>query len=294
MLIRNIIYYFKEAFASILRNGWMSFASIAVVTVTLFIFGSFFLLNTNVQYVTDDIKEQVEIIAYVQNDLTAAETEQLRLQLIQLDKVKEVKYVSKEEALERLREQLGDLVAGYEEEGRNPLDDSFEVRTTIPEDIPEVAAVIETLPGIRRVDYGTDVVKKLFNFIAAVKWVGLAFMIGLAFTAMFLIANTIKLTVNARAKEIMIMKWVGATEWFIRWPFVIEGIILGSLGSLLPALGLTYLYNEAVTWAQINLYFLPLVNPDIILAPLVKLLLLIGATIGGLGSLFSMRRFLKV
>ncbi|NLZ93906.1 MAG: ABC transporter permease [Firmicutes bacterium] len=294
MLIRNIIYYFKEAFASILRNGWMSFASIAVVAVTLFIFGSFFLLNTNVQYVTDDIKEQVEIIAYVQNDLTAAETEQLRLQLIQLDKVKEVKYVSKEEALERLREQLGDLVAGYEEEGRNPLDDSFEVRTTIPEDIPEVAAVIETLPGIRRVDYGTDVVKKLFNFIAAVKWVGLAFMIGLAFTAMFLIANTIKLTVNARAKEIMIMKWVGATEWFIRWPFVIEGIILGSLGSLLPALGLTYLYNEAVTWAQINLYFLPLVNPDIILAPLVKLLLLIGATIGGLGSLFSMRRFLKV
>lgn len=294
MLIRNIIYYFKEALTSIVRNGWMSFASIAVVTVTLFIFGSFFLLSINVEYVTDDIKEQVEIVAYVQNDLTEAETEQLRLKIIQMDKVEEVRFVSKDEALKRLQEQLGELAAGYGEEGRNPLDDSFEIRTALPEDIPEVAAAIEKLPGIRRVDYGTDVVKKLFSFINVIKWIVLAFMIGLALTAMFLIANTIKLTVNARAKEIMIMKWVGATEWFIRWPFVIEGIILGSLGALLPALGLTYLYGEAVDWARINLYFLPLVNPDSILGPLIKLLLLIGTTIGGLGSLLSMRRFLKV
>lgn len=294
MLIRNISYFFKETLRSIFRNGWMSFASIAVVTVTLFILGSFMLLNINVEHITQDIKDQVEIIAYVDEELSGSEVEQLRVTVIQLANVEEVRYVSKEQALERLRDQLGELVAGYEEGDRNPLRDSFEIRTQIPEDIPAVAQKLQTLTGIARVDYGTDVVDKLFRFTGAVRWVGLAFMGGLAFTALFLIANTIKLTVNARAKEIMIMKWVGATEWFIRWPFVIEGIVLGGVGALLPALTLVYLYREIVAWTKVNLFFLPLVPPEMILASIIKLLLLLGITIGGLGSLLSMRRFLKV
>ncbi|HZK24032.1 MAG TPA: permease-like cell division protein FtsX [Oscillospiraceae bacterium] len=294
MLIRNIKYYFQEAFRSIFRNGWMSFASVAVVTVTLLILGSFMLLNLNVEHITQDIKDQVEIIAYVDEELAPSEVEELRVTVIQLSNVEEVRYVTKDQALVRLQNQLGELVAGYEEEGRNPLRDSFEIRTKVPEDIPTVAKSLQTLPGIARVDYGTDVVDKLFRFTGAVRWVGLAFMGGLAFTAMFLIANTIKLTVNARSKEIMIMKWVGATEWFIRWPFVIEGIVLGTVGALLPALILIYVYREVVAWTQMNLFFLPLLPPQMILASITKLLLLLGITIGGLGSLLSMRRFLKV
>ncbi|HAA37726.1 MAG TPA: ABC transporter permease [Firmicutes bacterium] len=294
MLIRNIAYFFKEAMRSIVRNGWMSFASVAVVTVTLLILGSFMLLNINVEQITQEIKDQVEIVVYLDEELAGSEVEQLRVAVIQLPQVEEVRYVSKEQALARLQSQLGELVAGYEEEGRNPLRDSFEIRTKIPEDIPAVAQTLQTLPGIARVDYGTDVVEKLFRFTGAVRWVGLAFMGGLAFTALFLIANTIKLTVNARAKEIMIMKWVGATEWFIRWPFVIEGVLLGGIGALLPALALFYLYHEVVAWTKVNLFFLPLVPPQMVLVSITKLLLLIGITIGGLGSLLSMRRFLKV
>jgi cell division transport system permease protein len=292
-MLRNIAYYIKEAFYSVCRNGWMSFASIGVVAVTLFILGSFMLLNINVEHITEDIKHQVEIIARVEEDLPAAGVDQLRVALIQLDKVEEVRFVSKQEALDNLREQLGSLVDGYDNE-RNPLRDSFEIRTTIPEDIPLVASEVEVLPGIANVEYGIDAWEKLFSFTGAVRWLGMAFMLGLALTALFLIANTIKLTVNARSKEIKIMKYVGATEWFVRWPFLIEGIFLGFFGALLPTVFLIFIYREAVTWASLNLYFLPLVAPDLVLGDVTKLLLLLGAVIGGVGSLVSMRRFLKV
>jgi len=294
MAVRNWVYYIKEAFRSVVRNGWMSFASVGVVTVTLFILGSFMLLNINVEHLTSEIKNQVEIIAYVDEVLTRDEVDDLRVSLIQMVKVEEVRFVSKEDALVRLQEQLGELVEGYSEEGRNPLRDSFEIRTIIPEDIPEVAASLQAMTGIARVDYGTDVVEKLFRFTGAVQWVGLAFMLGLALTAMFLIANTIKLTVNARSREIMIMKYVGATEWFIRWPFLIEGLFLGAIGALIPVLILSYLYGETVAWAQLNLYFLPLVSPETIIQQMSKTLLILGTVIGGLGSLISIRRFLKV
>lgn len=294
MLIRSLVYYFREAFRSIVRNGWMSFASIGVVAVTLFILGTFMLLNINVEHVTEDIKNQVEIIAYVDETFSREEVDRLRVKLIRIARVEEVVFISKEEALENLKEQLGSLVDGYEAEGRNPLRDSFKIRTIIPEDIPAVAADLQKIDGIARIDYGSDVFEKLLRFTSMIKWVGYTFMLGLALTAMFLIANTIKLTVNARSKEIMIMKWVGATEWFVRWPFFIEGVVLGSIGALIPTVALAYIYGQAVVWTQMNLYFLPLVTPELVLGELAKILFVLGTVIGGLGSLLSMRRFLKV
>lgn len=294
MLIRNMIYYIKEVFRSIIRNGWMSFASVGVVAVTLFILGSFMLLNINVEYLTEDIKDQVEIVAYVEETLEQGEVDALRVKLIQLVQVEEVRFIHKSEALERLKAELGDLVEGYEEDGRNPLRDAFEIRTIIPEDIPAVATELKRMPGIAKVVYGEEIIDRLFQFTGVVQWIGLAFMTGLALTAMFLIANTIRLTVNARSKEIKIMKYVGATEWFIRWPFLIEGVVLGFFGALVPTLMLVYVYGEAVGWTRVNLYFLPLVPPEVILGEMAKLLLVLGTAIGGLGSLISVRRFLKV
>lgn len=293
-MLRSWGYCLPEAFRSIVRNSWMSFASVGAVAVTLFILGSFMLLNVNVEYLTNQIKDQVEIIAYVDEALSGAEVDRLRVSLIQMDRVEEVRFVSRQEALQLLKEDLGEeMVAGFEADGRNPLRDSFEIRAIIPEDIPQVAAELEAMPGIARIDYGTAVVEKLFRFAGAVRWVGLFFMGGLALTALFLIANTIKLTVAARSTEIMIMKFVGATEWFVRWPFLIEGLALGSFGALLPTLALIYLYGQTVAVAQVHLNFLPLVPPQEIVWQLSRILLLLGTAIGGAGSLLSMRRFLK-
>lgn len=293
-MVRACWYYIKEAFRSIFRNGWMSLASIGVVAVTLLILGSFMLLNINVEHLTYEIKNQLEIVAYVEKDLPPEKVDQLRVSLIKLPKVEEVRFISRQEAMDRLREQLGEMVSGYEEEDRNPLRDSFEIRTMVPEDIPEVAGMLQRVAGIAQVDYGRDVVEKLFRFTAAIKWIGLSFMVGLTLTALFLIINTIKLTVNARSKEIMIMKYVGATEWFIRWPFLIEGLLLGSFGAFIPTFLLVYLYWQAVSWAQVNIYFPILVPPDMVLGQLARVLLTLGTTLGGLGSIISMRRFLRV
>jgi cell division transport system permease protein len=294
-MVRSWGYYLTEALHSILRNAWMSFASTGAVAVTLFVLGSFMLLNFNVEYLTNEIKGQVEIIAYVDEQLPAEDVDRLRVSLIRLDKVEEVRFVSRQEALQRLKEDLGEeMVAGFEDARRNPLRDSFEIRTIVPEDIPAVAAELESLPGIARVDYGTLVVERLFQFTDAVKWVGLFFMGGLALTALFLIANTIRLTVVARSAEIMIMKFVGATEWFVRWPFLIEGLALGSIGALVTVLALGYLYGQTVAMAQAYLSFLPLVPPQEIVGRTATVLLLLGGVIGGTGSLLSMRRYLKV
>ncbi len=297
MHIRSLLYFFGEALKSILRNGWMSLASIAVVAITLLILGSFMVLNRNVNEITRHIKEDVQIVLYVQEEATAAVQMELQQQLIAHPEMQEVRFVSKSEAMERLMDRLGDrahLVEYYMNEESNPLRNSYELRTRIPEDIPQVAREIERYPGVDYVDYGSGVVEPLFQFTGVVRWVGLLFMGGLAVTAVFLISHTIRLTVYIRRKEIMIMKYVGATEWFIRWPFIFEGLILGFVGALIPIFIIQYSYQTSVLWMQENIYFISMLPPEAVMQELVTLLIPLGMILGVVGSGISVRRFLKV
>ncbi len=297
MHIRSLLYFFGEALKSILRNGWMSLASIAVVAITLLILGSFMVLNRNVNEITRHIKEDVQIVLYVQEEATAAVQMELQQQLIAHPEMQEVRFVSKSEAMERLMDRLGDrahLVEYYMNEESNPLRNSYELRTRIPEDIPQVAREIERYPGVDYVDYGSGVVEPLFQFTGVVRWVGLLFMGVLAVTAVFLISHTIRLTVYIRRKEIMIMKYVGATEWFIRWPFIFEGLILGFVGALIPIFIIQYSYQTSVLWMQENIYFISMLPPEAVMQELVTLLIPLGMILGVVGSGISVRRFLKV
>ncbi len=294
---RTCIYFIGEAFKSIYRNGWMSLASIGVVVITLFLLGSFMLLNHNLNFLSEDIKSQIEVIAFVDESVTRSELNDLRVEIINMSEAQEVKYVSQEEAFKRLKDQLGEqgyLLEGYEDGENNPLRSSFEVKSQVPEDVSNLARQMKMLPGIDRVEYGSEVVDRLFTVTSIINWVGLAFMTALGISAMFLIANTIKLAVFSRRQEIMIMKAVGATDWFIRWPFVIEGLMLGLIGSLLPLVGLYVSYQYVVEWVYLNIPFLPMVPPSLVLNQLVKTLSLLGIGLGILGSSFSLRKFLRV
>ncbi len=294
---RTCIYFIGEAFKSIYRNGWMSLASIGVVVITLFLLGSFMLLNHNLNFLSEDIKSQIEVIAFVDESVTRSELNDLRVEIINMSEAQEVKYVSQEEAFKRLKDQLGEqgyLLEGYEDGENNPLRSSFEVKSQVPEDVSNLARQMKMLPGIDRVEYGSEVVDRLFTVTSIINWVGLAFMTALGISAMFLIANTIKLAVFSRRQEIMIMKAVGATDWFIRWPFVIEGLMLGLIGSLLPLIGLYVSYQYVVEWVYLNIPFLPMVPPSLVLNQLVKTLSLLGIGLGILGSSFSLRKFLRV
>ncbi len=297
MHIRSLFYFFGEALKNILRNGWMSLASIAVVAITLLILGSFMVLNRNVNEITRHIKEDVQIVLYVEEEASAGVQLELQQKLVAHPEMQEVRFVSKSEAMERLVDRLGDrahLVEYYMNEESNPLRNSYELRTRIPEDIPRVAREIESYPGVDYVDYGSGVVEPLFQFTGVVRWVGLLFMGGLAVTAVFLISHTIRLTVYIRRKEIMIMKYVGATEWFIRWPFIFEGLILGLVGALIPIFIIQYSYRSAVLWMQDNIYFISMLPPEAVMEELVTLLIPLGMILGVLGSGISVRRFLKV
>ncbi len=294
--LRNFPYFFKEALKSLCRNGWMSLASVAVVAVTLFLLGAFLLVNYNVNLFTEDIKDQVEIVVYL-DDISTTEREDLRIRIIGLEEIQEVKFVSKREALERLKVSMGDRASyleDYEDDANNPLDNSFEVKTVVPEDVSVAAQNIRKFAGVNRVDYGEGFVERLFELTRGVKLAVLIFMLSLGITAVFLIGNTIKLTVFSRSDEIKIMKYVGATDWFIRWPFLFEGLLLGFWGAFLPFLCLNYGYCFLVDAFQARVAFLAFVPPQLITSGLLQALLPLGVFIGGLGSMLSTQRFLKV
>ncbi|WP_126428684.1 permease-like cell division protein FtsX [Brevibacillus marinus] len=296
MKLRTVGRHLREGAKNISRNGWMTFASVSAVTITLLILGVFLLLAMNVDHIAKSIEKQVEI--NVMLDLLAedADIAAVEQQIRALPGVATVTFVPKEEGLNQLRKSFQDqvyLLDGLEEE--NPLPDKFVVKAERPQDTSALAAQIGRFEHVDKVIYGQGHVEKLFAVTDIIRNVGLVFILLLSLTAMFLIANTIKLTIVARRREIEIMKLVGATNWFIRWPFFIEGLIMGISGALIPILLLGVGYYFVLQAAQST----PLLAGTLLpLFPLVYqvalLLVAIGAFIGIWGSLVSVRRFLRV
>ncbi len=295
MRIRTWGYFIKESLASLVRNAWMTIASVGTVTVALLILGTFLLLAVNLDHMASTVESQVEITAYLEDGMQDAEIKDLSKKISAIGGIEQVKFVSKEEALTRLADRLGEnksLLEGYESD--NPLRHSYEIRTKDADDVVRVAEAVAQTKGIAEVKYGREIVEKLLQFTKMVRVVGLVLMVGLAVAALFIIANTIRLTVYARRREIGIMKFVGATDWFIRWPFVVEGLFLGLLGSGLASLALVYLYRAVLRSVELNLPILPVVGATPLLSNLVKLMLTTGGLIGMIGSTISLRKFLKV
>lgn len=297
MKIRTIGRHVREGVKNLSRNGWMTFASISAVMITLLILGVFLILALNVNHIAQTIEKQVEIRVFLDVLADKPAIDQVEKQIRALPKVDSVTFVSKEEGLKQFKQSLGEkayLFEGLEEE--NPLPDSFVVKTKLPQDTSEVAARIKDLQYVSGVNYGAGTVEKLFAATSTIRNVGIVFIIGLGFTAMFLIANTIKLTIVARRREIEIMKLVGATNWFIRWPFFVEGLLMGMAGALVPIimLGIGYYYLLDAMQSNMALALFKLLPLFPLVNQVALILLCIGAFIGIWGSLVSVRRFLRV
>ncbi|MFG0215133.1 permease-like cell division protein FtsX [Brevibacillus porteri] len=298
MKIRTLGRHVREGVKNLGRNGWMSFASISAVTITLFILGVFLVLAMNVNYFAQSVEKQVEIRVFMDLLATKENITQVEDNIKKLPQVESVSFIPKDEGLKQFKESLGEkayLFEGLEES--NPLPDAFAVKTKQPQDTATVAAQIKNFQYVKSLTYGEGTVDKLFSLTEAVRNVGIVFIIGLGFTAMFLIANTIKLTIVARRREIEIMKLVGATNWFIRWPFFVEGLLMGVAGALIPTIMLTvgyYYLLDAIhsSFEASQLFQLLPLFPLVYQVALA--LLAIGAFIGIWGSLVSVRRFLRV
>ncbi len=295
MFISGFFYIIGETVKGLYRNRWMCITSTGVVVVTLFMLGIFMLVNINLGHITDTVKEQVEIVVYIDDDAEQESLDELRQKLLSHSDIDTVTYVSSEEHMARLHRQLGGMLEGYDTELENPLLASYEIKTVVPESVVALAGEFETYPAVANVFYGHGYVESLFAVTGVAQMVGLALMAGLSITAVFLISHTIKLTVMMRKREISIMKYVGATNWFIRWPFVLEGLLMGFAGAVLSLVGLYYLYQYSVEWvAANNLAFLNLLPVQAVLIELATYLVPLGTALGVLGSVFSMGRFLRV
>ena len=295
MKISTVEYFVTESINSIRRNGLMSVAALMTVALSLLILGIFTIAVMNLNHMASVLESQIQVTVYLQDSLNDVETREIGTRITKLPGVTRVNFVGKEEAMGRFKQRLGAQQGLLAELGEaNPLPNSFEVKVDRPERVKPVALAIAQFKGIEAARYGQEVVEQLFSLTRMVRIFGVVLIVFLGLAALFIIVNTIRLTVFARRREIGIMKYVGATDWFIRWPFIIEGVLLGTLGAFISAVLLTQFYSMMTGQVYESLAFLPLLPQYPFLGYVNLFLLVAGIGIGALGSIISVKKFLRV
>lgn len=295
MKISTSEYFIKEVYLSFRRNGWMALASVGTVMLSLFILGFFALVVLNLNKMADTLESQVQISVYLKADVEKGGTDAIEKELKQLNGVQSIKFIPKEQAIEKFREQLGDQQFLLDAlDGTNPLPDSFALTASSPELVRDLARQAESIEGVESVSYSQDIVDHLFGLTHLIRLTGAAVIVLLFGAAIFIISNTIRLTVFARRKEIAIMKYVGATDWFIRWPFLLEGIVLGFAGGGIASLLLYAVYINITNEIYQVMAFFPLIPVHPSMDYAAAALTVCGMLIGAAGSALSLKRYLKV
>ena len=288
-------YFIKEVYTSFKRNIWMTLASIFTVVLSLFILGFFSIVILNLNKMADTLESQVQISVYLKDDLSQEEIDETKETLSKIEGLQDIKFTTREEAMEKFKKRLGDqqfLLDALDD--TNPLPDSFSLTVTSPQQVKTIADTAAALDSVESASYSQDIINHLFNLTHLIRLIGIALIILLTGAAIFIISNTIRLTVFARRKEIAIMKYVGATDWFIRWPFLLEGICLGFIGGGLATIFLYIIYNQVTQEIYEAMAFFPLIPQHPFIDYISLAILVAGIIIGALGSTISLKRFLKV
>jgi len=294
MIFENMGFYFREALLSFRRSALMSMATILSTTTILLIVGMFLLISINSSLFLKNLESQLEIVVYLEDNISKAELNNLKSNITSIDEIKEVKFVSKEEAYQRLSEDLGeqkDILSAIEV---NPLPASFEIQVKDPKVIEQIANRVAEFKKVEEVEYGRETAEKLLNFTYIFRRAGMLVLAFLVFASILIISNIIKITVYARRNEIEIMSLAGATSWFIKWPFIIEGFLQGFISAIFSTIILYNFYFFAVNKVHQAIPFLPLVVDNIDLLPVGIAIVLLGSLVGILGSMFSVGKYLNV
>lgn len=288
----------RQGFKGLWRNRVMTFASIGSVASALIILGIVFMIILNINSLAETAKGQFDSIQlYLKDDLDQKKIDEIGKILNKIDGIESVYYISKAEALQNLKKQWGEH--GYLLEGLevNPLPNSYVLKLKDIQYSEQIVGQVKNINGLEEVKYYKDIVDKLLRITHFIRMTGMIVIGILIGISMFIISNTIKITVAARYREINIMKYVGATNWFVRWPFLIEGMILGFAGSVIALAVIGYSYKnifDLITekmYVMVSAYMIP---TPLLVNNLAVIFLVLGTGIGALGSIFSMRKFLKV
>ena len=292
-------YLIGEGFSNVFKNKKSTGASLMIMCATMIIFGIFLILGENINHFVSEVESAQGIQVFINNDATQEQMDTLGEQIRALDGVSTVEFVSKEQALEQMKERFGeqqDLLDGYEENNIFPA--SYIVTMTDLTRSEEIQNQILTFENVKKITSRDETVSTLIDLANGIKIVTGVILALLIIISVFIIANTIKLTVHARRKEISIMKYVGATNGFIRWPFIVEGMIIGIIASVISIVIVGVAYNFIVQ-SMVSSEFMQVINMSLVsfndmFSSIIFVYMLLGIGIGAVGSVISMRKYLKV
>lgn len=290
---RYIRYGIRDTRRSLWRHKEMSFLSVLMVFITMVVLGTVLLLAANGYFLSQKLEGELEVSVFLKPDITAEQRDAVGKQIEGLDGVKSVEFVSKDEAYKKLKEQFSDEATDISEVG-NPLPDAYTVHFSNAKYIRSTAAEIKTFQGVDSVNSGDKEVTNILSFNRTFAYLIVGFLVMMIFIVILLINGTIKLTVLSRKEEIEIMKYIGATNFSVKFPFFLEGILIGITGSLLAVLALFYGYDEIVSYIKGNLAFFPVFDDTVLTLYLYGGLLLFGIIMGALGSSLAVRKYLRV
>ena len=300
MKYNRLGYLIGEGFSNVFKNKKSTGASLMIMCATMIIFGIFLMLGENINHFVKEIESAQGIQVFIKNEATQEQIEELGENIRNLDGVSTTVFVSKEEALNQMKEKFGDkqdLLEGYEGEN-NIFTASYVVTLTDLNQSKAVQDQILTLENVKKITSKDETVSTLISLANGIKIITGVILVLLVIISIFIIANTIKLTVHARRKEISIMKYVGATNGFIRWPFIVEGMIIGVFASAISIAIIGVAYN-VLAEKIVNSQFMQVINMSLIsfgemFSSIIFVYMLLGIGIGALGSVISMRKYLKV
>lgn len=295
-------YLVGEGFRNFFKNKKSTIASVIIMFATMFIFGIFFLIGENVNYIMSQVQSKQAMQIFINPEATKEQENELEQKLKAIQYVNTTEYISKEQALNSVKSWstdveyfLGDLTA----DGYNPFKASYVITLTDLTKAEEVQKQIEGFENVASVQTGNKTINKLIQVANGIKTATGIILVLLIFISVFIIANTIKLTVHARRKEISIMKYVGATNGFIRWPFMVEGIIIGIVSALISVVVLGFTYNFVAKNIMNGgmpeiIGGLNLLTFSDMFTMLFIVYMIIGIGIGAIGSAISMKKYLQV
>ena len=295
MKIRRPFYFLKNALIGMKRNGEMTVTAIVTVTSCLLLFGVFMLLSANINYIGEQIRNQCQIQAYIDFDATEDDEMLVYSQIRNLPNVADCEFVSKAEAMEEYRDYLGADASAFDGlEGEEFLRSSVKINMTDIEQAQALVSQINKIPNVKKVSNRQDVVQRVIDVTDVIRNGSLGAMIILLLVAIFIISNTIKLSVFARKDEIHIMKYVGATAAFVRQPFVLEGILTGVIGGAISLVLIGFGYTYVIKFMKDFLDIFDLIPFVEILPFMISTTLIFGVLMGAVGSAIALAKHLKV
>lgn len=297
-IFRMLPRYIRDAFKSVFRNFSLSIASISCIIVTLILVSISIILTTNVNKATTAIEDDVTIVSFVNSEITNEQLDELAEQIKKMDNIDTVEIITKKQKKEELAKEsevYSNIVSTWSDDN-NPLHNELFVKVKDIEKINETAKQINDMEEVEKVNYGEGMVEKMVTIFEGIQRGMLIIVIGLIVVTAFLIGNTIKLTIFSRKREIEIMRLVGASNITIKFPFVVEGFILGLIGSIIPIIITIYGYNSLYTYFDGQLFspIFKLMKPFPYVYSICGILILIGVFVGMFGSYRAVRKYLKI